>query len=546
MAYKYLNDDGLKAYTKKVKGYISSLLPTKSVTYAELKALRDAGKLLAGRKYRITDFVTTTTQVDTRSAGHAFDIIVVADDESTLNENARAILHKGDTYFAGCKLGAWELKYCLDNDTTRFAWADATNGKGVVWWMKDEWDNECYYDFKNIQYKRYKVISVAQNFADSEYVGKYVGIYENIENAGLTTNSEFKWVYTFNLYTFATQGDPTSDIIAIEDSSVVQKDLDYDATDDKTQPNAYHYYRKCAGNKFGRLQNSMIIDDVQYNLDMLPNFSCLDYALNYDDNQVDLFTVHYCYGNRIDNGCFGISFGTEVCGVKVGKDCKTITCGNSCYSWTCGDYCSYWTCGNYCSYWTCGNGCYSWTCGDYCSYWTCRNGCHSWTCGKGCSYWTCGNGCESWTCGNGCSYWTCGNYCSYWTCGNDCHSWTCGNYCSYWTCGNYCHSWTCGNGCHSWTCGNEVQNTQIPQDCVSYFHLDSGVSYVTIKSSGTPTMNAPLKNFKVKAGIKGAFDNKLAIVIDATSFPLGSDYEWTIAKNSSGAVKQYCEADLIN
>ena len=69
---------------------------------------------------------------------------------------------------------------------------------------------------------------------------------------------------------------------------------------------------------------------------------------------------------------------------------------------------------------------------------------------------------------------------------------------------------------------------------------------MTIKSSGTPTMNAPLKNFKVKAGIKGAFNNKLAIVIDATSFPLGSDYEWTIAKNSSGAVKQYCEAELIN
>ena len=69
---------------------------------------------------------------------------------------------------------------------------------------------------------------------------------------------------------------------------------------------------------------------------------------------------------------------------------------------------------------------------------------------------------------------------------------------------------------------------------------------MTIKSSGTPTRNAPLKNFKVKAGIKGAFNNKLAIVIDATSFPLGSNYEWTIAKNSSGAVKQYCEADLIN
>lgn len=445
MAYKYLNDDGLKAYTKKVKTAIANAVAevklyftTQKVTWSELKALRDAKKLVAGKTYRITDFVTTSVQAETRSAGHAFDIIVVADDESTLNENARAILHKGDTYFKDCKLNAWELKYCLDNDTHRFAWADATNGKGVVWWMKDEWNNECFYDFKNIQYKRYKVTSVSKNLEDCGYVGKYVGIYGNITNAGLTTNSEFKWAYTFNLYTFATQGDPTSDIIAIEDSSVVQRDLDYDAGDDKTLPNVYHYFRKCTGNKFSQLQSSMIVDDVQYNLDMLPNISCLDYAQAYDENQADLFTVHYCYGNRIDDGCFGISFGTEVCGVKVGKDCKGITCGD------------------------------------------------------------------------------------------------------------YCYSWTCGNNCYSWTCGNEVSNTKVLQDYVSYFHLDDGVSNITIKSSGTPTYNTPLKNFVVKAGVKGTGSNTLAIVIDASSFPLNSDYEWTIAKNSSGAVKQYCEADLIN
>ena len=91
-----------------------------------------------------------------------------------------------------------------------------------------------------------------------------------------------------------------------------------------------------------------------------------------------------------------------------------------------------------------------------------------------------------------------------------------------------------------------MQSIQISQDFVSYFHLDSGVSYVTIKSSGTPTYDTPLKNFVVKAGVKGTSINTLAIVIDASSFPLNSDYEWTIAKNSSGAIKQYCEADLIN
>ena len=44
----------------------------------------------------------------------------------------------------------------------------------------------------------------------------------------------------------------------------------------------------------------------------------------------------------------------------------------------------------------------------------------------------------------------------------------------------------------------------------------------------------------------GTDSAKLAIVIDTTNFPLNSDYQWTIAKNSKGEIKQYCEADLIN
>ena len=428
MAYKYLNDNGLKAYTKKVKEYISSLLPTKSVTYAELKALRDAGKLLAGRKYRITDYVTTTTQTDTRSAGHAFDIIVVADDEHTLNENARAILHKGDTYFASCKLGAWELKYCLDNDTTRFAWADATNGKGVVWWMKDEWNNECYYDFKNIQYKRYKVTSTNASTADLVTGCPYLGnAVRNSTGLSESVDTDFKWVYTFTKYT------QTGDLI--EDASILAEQPQSD----------YGIMCGCYGNKIGALYESVTKDDGGF-------FKTL--YLNGGMFWTNGFKPDYGYDRNV------ICFLNE-----IGGDCSNFTALQSV---------NQIKCGNYCNYWTCGNNCYSWTCG------------------------------------------------------------------------NYSYSWTCGNDCSSWTCGDNVHDTQILQDFVSYFHLDSGVSYVKIKSSGTPTRSTPLQNFKVKAGIKGAFNNKLAIVIDATSFPLGSDYEWTIAKNSSGAIKQYCEADLIN
>ena len=47
------------------------------ITYSDLKALRDAGNLVPGRQYRITDYDCTTVQEDTQSAMKPFDIIVV-------------------------------------------------------------------------------------------------------------------------------------------------------------------------------------------------------------------------------------------------------------------------------------------------------------------------------------------------------------------------------------------------------------------------------------------------------------------------------------
>ena len=94
-----------------------------SITYESLKTLRDNSQLIPGQKYRIIDYITTTSQENTKSAGHQFDIIVTALDESTLSEEARAIQHEGDTYFNDCDLNAWKLWYCLDNDVNRFVWA---------------------------------------------------------------------------------------------------------------------------------------------------------------------------------------------------------------------------------------------------------------------------------------------------------------------------------------------------------------------------------------------------------------------------------------
>ena len=128
-------------------------------TWAEVKALKDTSKLEPGTFYLITDYITTTTQAESRVLEHYFDVLVFALTNNQLSEQAWAVHSARDTdgYFADCKLEAWELKYCIDNDKNVAYWADTENGKGVIYYMKDEHNNACKYDFKNIQFKRYAI-----------------------------------------------------------------------------------------------------------------------------------------------------------------------------------------------------------------------------------------------------------------------------------------------------------------------------------------------------------------------------------------------------
>lgn len=103
------------------------------ITYAELKELRDNGKLVPGCKYRMIDYETTTSQEGTQAAGHPFDLILTALDEKTLDEKCSAIQSARDVdgYFANSNLAAWEVWYTLDNDSSRFTWA-VEKGKKLI------------------------------------------------------------------------------------------------------------------------------------------------------------------------------------------------------------------------------------------------------------------------------------------------------------------------------------------------------------------------------------------------------------------------------
>lgn len=122
-------------------------------SYDALKTLRDAGGLTPGQQYAFY-YEASTSQAGTSvsSSVPGLNLIVTADDIDVLNENVRVRQSTG-AYWQNCDMGAWEVKYCLDNDKTRFLWASDT-GKGVIYYLKDEYGNECPYDFKSIQFTR--------------------------------------------------------------------------------------------------------------------------------------------------------------------------------------------------------------------------------------------------------------------------------------------------------------------------------------------------------------------------------------------------------
>lgn len=76
------------------------------VTYSELKSLRDNKQLTPGCWYRITDYETTTSQNNTQSAGHLFDVIVLALDNKTLSEEAFACHSERDAALQGINMVA--------------------------------------------------------------------------------------------------------------------------------------------------------------------------------------------------------------------------------------------------------------------------------------------------------------------------------------------------------------------------------------------------------------------------------------------------------
>lgn len=263
------------------------------ITYAELKVLRDNGQLREGHLYRITDYVTTTTQSETKSAGHVFDVIVLAVSASELSHIARAIQHEGDTYFDGNDLGAWELWYDLDNDTSKYLWADKTNGKGVIYRMIDDKHNDCPYDFKNIQSKRSGTYSYL--FGSAEDCTRF--------NDFVVKNNTIKPSYTM----FGVRILLLSRFSNIEESSVI-------------------LHNTIGSNSMVELsgsQQSNIIGDDCGNISFKKG--CTSNIIG--DGCKHIMLLEYCIGNHIGGTCSNCSLCAGCCANAIAMGNEYILCG---------------------------------------------------------------------------------------------------------------------------------------------------------------------------------------------------------------------------
>lgn len=261
--------------------YISKIYT--EVTYNQLVNLINNNELIKGGQYRITDYNTTTTQNDTQSANHQFDIIVTADDSNKLNHNAKAIQHINDTYFVGSNLAAWELKYDINNNTSKYIWADNVNGKGVIYYMKDEFNNKAGYDFKNIMFKYYKITDIVTNSVCANCTG-LIGTYSSSK------------VFAFNQYT----------------------------TDDYFTININDYQFKYTFNKDNE---DFSINNKCFNNTISP----YQYEEQYVLNHISFDTTNTIYNNQFNNFNYNISFLGD-CHNNIFNGCHSIITNNMFYS----------------------------------------------------------------------------------------------------------------------------------------------------------------------------------------------------------------------
>lgn len=273
-----------------------------------------------------------------------------------------------ETKIVPVNMNAWELKYCLDNDKDLFAWAD-TNGKGVIYYMKDEFGNEAPYDFKNIKYARRYISAVSNNILNNLRY-KYIG-QENYY--GITTTSQVQYFYTFDdengndASLFGTASYNTIETWIVDGQKQLNNIVTNNATNNRFGANTHDITisNNCISCEISGDNNlfagansikgvfrqctimgvtGLTSEGLRTSIGNQPNGVKINgncYDLNFGNNLANA---------EFDGGCMSITFGNYCSGIKIGRGCNTITFGQYCVDITIGKSCNTITFTNYWRY----------------------------------------------------------------------------------------------------------------------------------------------------------------------------------------------------
>jgi len=484
------------------------------------------GSLIPGMKYRITDFVTKINGVYdlsilgqtgmslpyATSAEHPFDLIIEAISESEYNENVKATLHAGDTYFAHNDLSAWELKWTHLNDRTKYSFADNVNGKGIITYMKDEFNNEAYYDFKNVMNLQFGLkriddtINKGQDFDYDSSGNRYGGLFKVfmlLQSQNMNDNLTFDCPEL--------NGTPgVMLIVAISDVSKATLDSPMDWTtmllvlsqmmETTVTLSMLATLLETTEQVLSAMTERQVIETFM-NGKFYYTFDCMNQDLsNYIDfselvNPIATVGGGWCHDNKIGHcsdalTTFLNSLGETITIIPHGlniitfennldtefntfgnifeANCFLNVYGGNCYSNKTKDYFY----GN-----TFGNNCYSNSFGNYC---------YSNSFGNDCYSNSFGNDCDS------------NSF------GNNCYSNSFGNNCDSNSFGNNCYSNSFGNYCYSNSFGNSCGYNEIIHDYYTLNNIfENGVSSI-ILTSNVVGNNTNLQNIKISQGVKGS------------------------------------------
>ena len=482
------------------------------ITYAELVALRNSSSLVAGMQYRITDYDFTTTKKDTDSAHKLFDIIVTADSESILNETARAVHHQYETSVetltGAIKLYKTDMNGYADGVDTGdyFLLVSTVEVNGATYYRYDKYEDGVntgrYILLESIDLDSLGVgldnplfpVEEGTYGEDGSYVSHSEDAIVSYENGTVTVGS----------------------VAPLSNRDIASWELKY------TLENTKHSSTDGKGTILwmkDEFRNECNYDFINALFKVYEITACAQSPSLVGTYAIKTGNLNITYGT---NSKLASTFGAGnhdniikydgLAKIVLGNDCHSNTFGNNCYSNTFGNSCRYNTFGNNCYSNTFGNNCY---------------------------YNTFGNNCHSNTFGNDCYYNTFGNNCYYNTFGNNCHSNTFGNDCYYNTFGNDCYYNTFGNDCYSIRVAS-TSSAITKYNYYRYNHFGDGCQYILFKGAETASSSAQVQNYNFAQGVQGT--SSAYLTIDGVR---SRAYETKVAKNSSGELKIYCEADLI-